>query len=750
MSESKEQHDRLALEYHRRSPSGKIEVIPSKPCVTQRDLSLAYTPGVAAPCLEIARDPSLAAEFTGRANLVGVVTNGSAVLGLGNIGALASKPVMEGKAVLFKRFAGIDVFDIEVDCSDPDKFIEIVESLGPTFGGINLEDIKAPECFYIERELRKRMNIPVFHDDQHGTAIIAGAALLNALELQGKTIEEARIVFSGAGAAAMAVGGHLVKLGATQSNITFTDKDGVIYVGRPDLDPIYDAIAQETEARTLSDVLPQADVFIGLSVGGILKPEMIQSMADKPIVFALANPTPEIHYAEAKESRPDVIVATGRSDYPNQVNNVLGFPYIFRGALDCGATTVTIEMELAASRAIAELAREVVPDSVRDAYGGETIQFGPEYLIPKPVDQRVLLYVAPAVAAAAAESGVAARPIEDMQAYRDRLAAFLGRTKQVMAQIENKARQNPKKLVFPEGERRRILRAAHELVQHGICRPVLLGRPILSKSMHGNSRSLSMVSMSLIPKRATKRVAMQQPITVSDTVGVTPRSSAMAMQDPILYGMMMVRTGDADGLVAGVSMNYPDTIRPALQIIGLKPGRKVTAGMYMILQKERTLFFADTTVNIDPDPETLAEIALMTAEEVRRFDVEPRIAMLSFSNFGSNEHPQASKVRKALKIIRERAPNLVVEGEMQVDPALDSGLAREEFPFSAIQGDANVLVFPELSSANMAYKLMMHAGGAEAVGPILLGMDRPITVCPRGASAEAVFNMATYTVMSAD
>ena len=751
MSESKEQHDRLALEYHRRSPSGKIEVVPSKPCVTQRDLSLAYTPGVAAPCLEIARDPSLSAEFTGRANLVGVVTNGSAVLGLGNIGPLASKPVMEGKAVLFKRFAGIDVFDIEVDCSDPDKFIEIVESLGPTFGGINLEDIKAPECFYIERELRKRMNIPVFHDDQHGTAIIAGAALLNALELQGKTIEQAKIVFSGAGAAAMAVGGHLVKLGATQSNITFTDKDGVIYKGRPELDPIYEDIAQETEARTLQDVLPEADVFIGLSVGGILKPEMIRSMADKPIVFALANPTPEIHYAEAKESRPDVIVATGRSDYPNQVNNVLGFPYIFRGALDCGATTVTIEMELAASRAIAELAREVVPDSVRDAYGGETIQFGPEYLIPKPVDQRVLLYVAPAVAAAAAESGVATRPIEDMQAYRDRLAAFLGRTKQVMAQIENKARQNPKKLVFPEGERKRILRAAHELVQHGICHPVLLGETEIIEK-HAIDLQIPLDGIEVIdPKKSDASAGYATAYYgIRHRRGVTPRSSSMAMQDPILYGMMMVRTGDADGLVAGVSMNYPDTIRPALQIIGLKPGRRVTAGMYMMLQKERTLFFADTTVNIDPDPETLAEIALMTAEEVRRFDVEPKIAMLSFSNFGSNEHPQASKVRKALKIIRERAPNLVVEGEMQVDPALDPSLAREEFPFSAIQGDANVLVFPELSSANMAYKLMMHAGGAEAVGPILLGMDRPITVCPRGASAEAVFNMAAYTVMSAD
>ena len=444
-------------------------------------------------------------------------------------------------------------------------------------------------------------------------------------------------------------------------------------------------------------------------------------------------------------------MATGRSDYPNQVNNVLGFPYIFRGALDCGATTVTIEMELAASRAIAELAREVVPDSVRDAYGGETIQFGPEYLIPKPVDQRVLLYVAPAVAAAAAESGVAARPIEDMQAYRDRLAAFLGRTKQVMAQIENKARQNPKKLVFPEGERRRILRAAHELVQHGICHPVLLGETEIIEE-HARELQIPLDGIDVVdPKKSEQAGGYAAAYYgLRHRRGVTPRSSAMAMQDPILYGMMMVRTGDADGLVAGVSMNYPDTIKPALQIIGLKPGRKVTAGMYMILQKERTLFFADTTVNIDPDPETLAEIALMTAEEVRRFDVEPRIAMLSFSNFGSNEHPQASKVRKALKIIRERAPNLVVEGEMQVDPALDSGLAREEFPFSAIQGDANVLVFPELSSANMAYKLMMHAGGAEAVGPILLGMDRPITVCPRGASAEAVFNMATYTVMSAD
>jgi|MDSW01.2.fsa_nt_gb malate dehydrogenase (oxaloacetate-decarboxylating)(NADP+) len=742
---------RMALEYHARSPAGKIEVVPTKPCSSQRDLSLAYTPGVAVPCLEIYENPNKAAHYTARGNLVAVVTNGTAVLGLGDIGPLASKPVMEGKAVLFKRFAGIDVFDIEIDEKDPEAFVKIVKSLEPTFGGINLEDIKAPECFYIEKKLRELMNIPVFHDDQHGTAIIASAALLNATKIAGKSLKDCKVVFSGAGAAAIAVSRLLCLFGVERSNIIHCDKDGVIYKGREGLDEVLSAIASDTQGRSLAEVMTGADVFIGLSVGGIVSPDMIRSMAKDPIVFALANPDPEISYPDAKAAREDVILATGRSDYPNQVNNVLGFPYIFRGALDCGATTVTKEMEMAAAKAISELAHEDVPDSVREAYGGKEIQFGRDYLIPKPVDHRVLLWVAPAVAEAAEKSGAASRPIASIEDYKQHLASFLGRRREVMSQISTKARLNPKRIVFPEGHKVRILRACQELVQTGICHPVVLGDEELIRSK-ASALGVSLEGIELVdPNKSDAHDGYTKVYyEMRHRKGVHLKQAAADMYNPVHFGMMMLRSGDVDGLVSGVSMNYADTIRPALQIIGLREDVKSVAGMYVILQKERTLFFADTTINIDPSAEQMAEIARLTAEEVKRFDLEPRVAMISFSNFGSNPHPFATKVQHATEILHAIDPNMIVDGEMQVEYALDPGIASSEFPFSNIQGDANVLIFPSLESANVAYKLMERIGGAECVGPIVLGMNKPVNVLPRGSTSEAIYNMAAYTCVEAE
>ena len=738
----------LALEYHARSPAGKIEVIPTKPCTSQRDLSLAYTPGVAVPCLEIEKDPSTASLYTIRGNLVGVITNGTAVLGLGNIGPLASKPVMEGKAVLFKRFAGIDVFDLEVDCSDPDRFIDIVKSLEPTFGGINLEDIKAPECFYIEKELREQMNIPVFHDDQHGTAIIAAAALMNATEIAGKSLTECRIVFSGAGAAATACGRLLMSFGVPQPNIMFCDKYGVVFKGRETGDYDQEDIAVDTGCRTLSDAMVDADIFIGLSVGGVVNQDMVRSMGPSPIIFALANPTPEIDYAKAREARDDALIATGRSDYPNQVNNVLGFPYIFRGALDCGATGITTEMELAAARAIAALAKEDVPDSVRDAYGETELRFGPDYFIPKPFDHRVLLWVAPAVAGAAAESGVATEPIEDLEAYQEFLTGFLGKRREVMAHISTVAKDTPKRIVFPEGTEPRILRACHELAHARICAPIVLG-DIATVHRVAREAGVSLEGIEIISPTESPRYEAyrEEYYALRQRRGITRRTATQALLDPIFFGMLMLQQGDTDGLVAGMSMNYQDTIRPALRIIGLQPTTQVTAGMYMILQRNRTVFFADTTVNIEPDARTLAQIALLTAEEVKNLGWEPRVAMVSFSNFGSSSHPLALKVRQATRMVRDINPDLIVDGEMQIDPALDRGLAEEEFPFSDILGDANILVFPSLESANVAYKLMTKLGEAEAIGPILLGMHKPVNVLPRGCSSEDAFNMAAYTVV---
>ncbi len=741
------------LEYHSRRPAGKIEVRPTKPCDTQWDLSLAYTPGVAVPCKEIERDPTLAARYTARQNLVAVITNGTAVLGLGDIGPLASKPVMEGKGVLFKRFAGIDVFDLELDCKDPEELIRIVQALEPTFGGINLEDIKAPECFHIERTLRESMNIPVFHDDQHGTAIISTAAFINAVEIAGKKPEDCRVVFSGAGAAGVACGDLIAEFGVLRQNIVYCDSKGPIYLGREGLNESKQRLAVQTDARSLADAMVGTDAFFGVSVGGVVSQDMVRSMADNPIVFAMANPDPEITFPDAKAARPDVIVATGRSDFPNQVNNVLGFPYIFRGALDCGATTVNQQMKMAAARALADLAREDVPDEVREAYGGAEIRFGTDYLIPKPVDHRVLLYVAPAVAQSATESGVARQPMLDLEAYRQELAQFLSRTRQTMGRIITRARTATKRIVFPEGLQPKVLRACRTLADRNIVHPVVLGPEAAVRAV-ADQAGVSLDGVEVIDNMSAAEDErrgrfVDQLFRMRQRKGVTREIAVKDIDRKRFFGMMMLRNGDADGLVSGIGMHYPATIRPALQILGLKEGSQVCAGMYMMLLEGRTLFFADTTVNIEPSAEELAEIALLCAHEVARLGMTPRVAMLSFSNFGSNNDPRAGKVRRATELVRAQRPSLTVDGEMQVDPAINPAVAKGAFPFSQIQGDANILVFPGLEAANVAYKLLMGVGGAEAIGPILLGMRYPVNVLQRGSSSEEVVNMAAYTAVQA-
>jgi len=740
-----------ALDYHSREPRGKIEVVPTKPTATQHDLSLAYTPGVAEPCLAIADDPMKAYDYTARGNLVAVVTNGSAVLGLGDIGALAGKPVMEGKGVLFKRFAGIDVFDIELATSDPEEIIRTVKLLEPTFGGINLEDIKAPECFEIEQRLKAEMGIPVFHDDQHGTAIISGAALVNALELAGKRIEDVKIVFAGAGAAAFGCLWLYLLLGARRENLILCDRKGVIWKGRPGLVDRYKSeFAAETEARTLIEALVGADVFVGLSGPGLLTPEMLQGMAKDPIVFAMANPVPEIGYDEAVAARPDAIMATGRSDYPNQVNNVLGFPFLFRGALDCRATDINDAMKLAATKALARLAREDVPDSVLKAYGLDELRFGREYLIPKPFDYRVLLEVAPAVAQAAEESGAAKAPVGDLDAYRRRLELLVSRRFELMRGVVERARRAPKRLVFPEGDNPKILRAAKILVDQGIAHPILLAErdevePRLAELGLPEDR-ITIVD----PWRSEKLPGYVDRLhELRRREGVTRVAASKLLRIRNYFGALMVEQGDADGLISGLENEYPDTIRPALQVIGMRPGIHRVAGAYILLLKDRVLFLADTTVNIDPDAETLAEIALATAEFARRFDVEPRVAMLSFSNFGSNRHPSAKKVRRATELARLRAPGLMIDGEMQADTALVPRLVEEHFPWSSLDGPANVLVFPELQSANAAYKLLWRLAGAEAIGPVLLGMAKPVHVLQRELEVADIVNIAAICVVDA-
>ncbi|RMH19388.1 MAG: NADP-dependent malic enzyme [Acidobacteria bacterium] len=739
-----------ALDYHSRGRKGKLEVVPTKPTATQRDLSLAYTPGVAVPCEKIAAEPLLAYDYTARGNLVAVITNGTAVLGLGNIGPLASKPVMEGKAVLFKRFADIDVFDLEVAADGVEDFIRTVKALEPSFGGINLEDIKAPECFEIEQRLKREMSIPVFHDDQHGTAIISAAALINAVELADKELERVRLVMSGAGAAAVACLELYQKLGVRRDNVVVCDSKGVIYEGREGLDPIKARFAARTDARTLADALAGADVFVGLSKGGLVSPEMVRTMAERPIIFALANPDPEIGYREAKEARPDAIIATGRSDHPNQVNNVLGFPFIFRGALDVRATDINEAMKRAAVDALAKLAREDVPDSVLKAYGLEQLSFGPEYLIPKPLDRRVLLWVAPAVARAAMESGVAQMPIADWNAYERRLETLISRRLELMRGIIDRARRGPRRVVFPEGEHDKILRAAKILVDRKIARPVLLARP---EMIHDRLRALDLdpSQLTIIHNESSPELERYAQVLHEKRRrrGVTMEDARELMRSRNYFGSMMVELGDADGLISGLTQDYADTIRPALQIIGMREGVSRVAGAYLLMFRDRLFFLADTTVNIEPSAEELAEIAVLTAELARRFDVPPRVALLSFSNFGAHDHPTACKVRQAVKLAWRRDPSLVLDGEMQADTAVLESILRETYPWSRLKEAANVLIFPELQSANIAYKLLWRLADVEAIGPILMGMNKPVHVLQRGVEVIDIVNMAAICTVDA-
>ena len=741
-----------ALEYHSTGRKGKIEVIATKPCATSRDLSLAYSPGVAEPCLEIEKNPNDAYKYTAKGNLVAVVSNGTAVLGLGNIGALAGKPVMEGKGVLFKRFADVDVFDIELDTLDPDEIVNTVKLLEPTFGGINLEDIKAPECFYIEEKLQEILNIPVFHDDQHGTAIIANAGLINALEIIGKKIEDVKIVVNGAGAAGVACANMALTLGARLENLYLCDTKGVIYKGRQEgMNDYKERLANDTSARELSEVIEGADVFFGVSVKGALTKEMVKSMNRDPIIFAMANPDPEITPDEAKSVRTDVIIGTGRSDYANQVNNVLCFPFLFRGALDTHASAINAEMKMAAVKALAALTKEDVPDSVLKAYGDTKFAFGREYLIPKPFDPRVLLHVAPAVAKAAMESGVARRPITNMEKYIESLEALQGRSKEIMRLLINKAKANPKRVVFPEGEEEKVLRAAQIILDEKMAKPILLGNrdEIESKIKELN---LDLTGVEIIdPDTATnldfytgKYFEMRQ------RKGVTlAEARRQIRKNRNYFGSMMVKMGDADSLLSGIVHHYPETIRPALEIIGKQEGLSRVHGLYMLVFKKDVIFCADTTVTIEPTAEELAETAILAAQKAKHFEVDPRVAMLSFSNFGSAEHPLTIKVKRATQLVKEWVPELVVDGEIQGNVALDPDLIAKQYPFSQLRGDANVFIFPDLQSGNITYKLLNKLGGAEAVGPILMGMKKPIHVLQRGDSVHEIVNMTAVAVVDA-
>jgi malate dehydrogenase (oxaloacetate-decarboxylating)(NADP+) len=740
-----------ALEYHSTSPAGKVAVVPTKPCRTQRDLSLAYTPGVAVPCLEIERDPSLAYKYTAKGNLVAVVTNGTAVLGLGNIGAAAGKPVMEGKGVLFKRFADIDVFDIELATENADEIIRTCQLLEPTFGGINLEDIKAPECFYIEEQLRRTMKIPVFHDDQHGTAIISGAALLNAVELAGKRMGEIKVVFNGAGASGISCAEHYVKLGVRRENIMMCDTTGVIYKGRTKgMNPYKERFARETDARTLSDALVGADVFFGLSAANVVTAEMIKAMGPDPIIFAMANPDPEIAYDLAVKTRPDAIVATGRSDYPNQVNNVLGFPFIFRGALDVRATQINDEMKLAATRALAALAKEDVPDSVRRAYDVEHMEFGREYIIPKPFDPRVLIWEASAVAEAAIRTGVAQLPL-DLAEYREQLERRLGKAHEFMRVMVHKAQMHPKRVVFPEADEDKILRACQILVDEKIAQPILLGEEArIRRKIEDLRLHLEGVEIINPSKSPWRECFIEEHFKLRQRKGTTLNESKERAANPSVFGALMVRLGYADALIDGLTKHYPDAIRPALRIIGMREGSRRVAGAYvMITQRGDIYLLADATVNIEPTENDLAEIALLAADMVRRFNVEPRVAMLSFSNFGSTRHPLAEKVARATEIVKRRAPELMVDGEMQADTAVAQEILEQTYPFTTLKGRANVLIFPTLEAGNIAYKLLQRLGGAELIGPIIMGLNKPMHVLQRGAEVNDIVNMASIAVVDA-
>jgi len=738
-----------ALEYHRRGRPGKIAIAPTKPLATQRDLSLAYTPGVAEPVLEIELHPETAYEYTSKGNLVAVVTNGTAILGLGNRGPLASKPVMEGKAVLFKTFADVDVFDIELDADDPERLIAVVAALAPTFGGINLEDIKAPECFVVEDRLKAMLDIPVFHDDQHGTAIISGAALLNGLELVDKPIESIRVVVSGAGAAAISCSELAVRLGVPRENILLVDTRGVVYQGRGEgMNEYKSRFATRTSsARTLADAVRDADVFYGLSAADILTAEMVKTMADRPLIFAMANPDPEIRYEVAKEARPDAIVATGRSDYPNQINNVLGFPFIFRGALDVRARAIDEDMKVAAARALAALAKQDVPDSVLHAYDLKSLRFGPEYILPKPFDPRVLLWESPAVAQAAMASGVARIAI-DLDEYRHQLSLRQGKGMRVRQFILNKARQSPRRIVFGEGEETKIIRAAVRVREEGIARPILLGRPAVIAARLaelGLQADLTVLDPATFERREEYAQAY---FRLRARRGMTPALAHSRVRQRNVFGPMMVAMGEADAFVSGLTFEYPEVIRPALEIFHTRPGTRRAAGAYLMIVDDRVYIFTDATVNIDPSAEDLAEIASLAADFARQLELEPRVALLSFSNFGSTDHALSRKVRTAVDILRRRRPDLTVDGEMQADTAVVPEIIDERYPFSQVR-DANVLVFPSLDSANVAYKLLARLGGAQAIGPILLGLGAPVHVLQTGDDVEDIVHIAAVAVMDA-
>ncbi len=740
-----------ALEYHKYPRPGKIEVVPSKPCLSQNDLSLAYTPGVADPCLEIQKNPEHSFDYTARSNLVGVISNGSAVLGLGNIGALAGKPVMEGKAVLFKRFADLDVFDIEIDTSDPDEFVNIVARLEPTFGGINLEDIKAPDCFHIEEQLIRRMSIPVFHDDQHGTAIISCAALLNACEITGRTMSDLRIAINGAGAAAMACARMYVALGVLRDNILMVDSRGVIYKGRTQgMNPYKEKFALETERRTLEEAVQDANVLVGLSVKDAFSKALLARLAENPVIFPLANPDPEIGYDEARAARPDAIVATGRSDYPNQVNNVLGFPFIFRGALDVRATTINDAMKIAAVKALAQLAREDVPDSVIRAYGGKPIRFGPEYIIPKPLDTRVLLTVAPAVARAAVESGVARMELGSDRAYADRIEARLGPEREIMRHIIIRAQSNPKRIVLPEGNNPVILRAAHQAAREGICRPLILGDKdeiiTLARNLQIPLEGIQVEDHLKSPLRERFAKTLFQ---LRCRKGWSLAETKRQLKNRYVFGAMLVHEGVVDGQVHGIERSYPDAIRPVLRVIPRSNGVKKVSGVYLMVFKNQTLLFADPTVNIIPSSEDLAEIAILAADMAGFFNLVPRVAMISFSDFGTSMHPDAQRVRAAVSMARERAPELMIDGEMQADTAVVGEILAKVYPFSRLDGPANVLIFPELAAANVAYKLLSRLGGAKAVGPLLMGVSKPFNVLHRNSDMENAVHVIAITVAQA-
>ncbi len=741
-----------ALDYHSEGRPGKLEVIPTKPMLTQRDLSMAYTPGVAEPCREIAADPDQVYTYTAKGNLVAVVTNGTAVLGLGNIGPMAGKPVMEGKANLFKKFADIDVFDIELDAADPDAVVAAVKAIAPTFGGINLEDIKSPDCFYIEKRLQAELDIPVFHDDQHGTAIIAAAALLNALEVSGKKIEEVKVVFSGAGAAAIATANLLVSLGVQREHVWLCDSQGLVHNERTeDAFPEKMLYAQGHERKSLGEVIPGADVFLGLSVGGVLTKPMVASMRAPAIVFAMANPDPEISYEDARAAAPDAIVATGRSDYPNQINNVLGFPFVFRGALDCRARRITEEMKMAAVKALAALAREDVPDNVLRAYDLPSLSFGRDYLIPKPFDPRVLTWVAPAVAKAAEASGVARMPIQDENAYRERLERLIERSREFLRPLMNRARISPKRIAFPDGSDTRVLRAAQILVDEKICTPVLIGEEWKILRRAEEAKVVLRGIEILDPHHFDGFDGLAERMwTLRQRKGWTLQRARQHLREPVYFSCMQVHEGHCDGMVGGLATPYKTTLRPALEVIGQSASAGTVSGTYAMLFKDRRIFFGDCTVNVNPDARTLANIAMNTAKVAKAFGVKPKVALLSFSDFGAHRgSPEVDKVREALAIIRREWPTLPVDGEVQADTAVSARRARDLYPFSTLQGDANVLIFPNLASGNIAYKLLRELGGATALGPLIVGLNKPVNVLALGSDVDDIVNITALTVNQA-